>query len=166
MDALWKYFIKKLLSTFHVFLIKRLLAMCTSLFCYRNSYMQSDPCSMLPIEIEVSTHAWNHFQLITPSAMIVNLDINSGHVNGYVWKAVMYVHHTWILYRTELGLSFLHVRWHGMEYRYGCGSVGLGKPPSCEYYLKYLGNPYAINKWITLCINCVKGKSAIIKCMQ
>ena len=31
------------------------------------------------------------------------MDVNTGHVNGYIGEAVVYMHITWILYRTELG---------------------------------------------------------------
>ena len=46
------------------------------------------------------------------------------------------------IYWTELGLCFLHVRWPVM----GSGPVGLNKPLSREFCLKYLSNPYTINK--------------------
>ena len=50
---------------------------------------------------------------------------------------------TWILYRTELGLPFLHARWPVME---GSGPVGLSKWSLHEFPLKYLSNPYTTNK--------------------
>ena len=75
---------------------------------------------------------------------------------------------TWILYRTELGLCFLRVRWPVispavMEYA-GSGPVGLSKPPSHEFRLKYLSNPYIINKQTTTCINCAKRKCINLWC--
>ena len=54
------------------------------------------------------------------------------------------MHITWILYLTKLGLRILHVRWPVMDM--GRRPVGLGKPPSCEVFLKYLSNPYTIKK--------------------
>ena len=50
---------------------------------------------------------------MTPCTMQVNV----GYVNGYIRGAVVYVHITWILYRTELGLCGLRVRWPVMDYR-------------------------------------------------
>ena len=88
--------------TAHVLLIKRLLCTYTSLVCYRNSWIQSDLCIMLPIVIRGKCVCMreNHFQLITPFV----IHVNTGHVNGYIWETVMYVHITWICYWAELGL--------------------------------------------------------------
>ena len=44
------------------------------------------------------------------------MDVKARHVNDYISEAVVYVLITWILYRTELGLRFLRVRWPVMEY--------------------------------------------------
>ena len=44
------------------------------------------------------------------------MDVNTKHVNDYICEAVVCVPITWILYRTELGLRFLRVRWPVMEY--------------------------------------------------
>ena len=43
-----------------------------------------------PLKWEISAHTLNHIQLITPYAMHVNV----GYVNGYIWKAVVYVNIT------------------------------------------------------------------------
>ena len=72
----------------------------------------------------------SHLQLITPYTM----HVNTGHVNGYIWEAVMHLNITWIFYWTELGLSGMRIRWPVMEN--GSGAVGLGKLPSCEFCLK------------------------------
>ena len=68
----------------------------------------------------------------------------------------MYVPITWILYQTELGFGFLRVRWS--DGTMGSGPVGLSKPLSRRFRLKYLSNPYTISKYITTCINCAKQK--------
>ena len=48
-----------------------------------------------------------------------------------------------------------------MEYGYvDGGKVGLGKPPSHDFHLNYLNRSYAINKYSTTCIDCVKNKCA------
>ena len=44
------------------------------------------------------------------------MDVNTRHVNDYICEAVVYMPITWILYRTELRLCFLHVRWPVVEY--------------------------------------------------
>ena len=67
-----------------------------------------------PLQSEVSAHATKPFQLITPCTM----DVNARHVNDYIREAVVYVPIMWVLYWTELGLRFLHVRWPVMEYWY------------------------------------------------
>ena len=43
------------------------------------------------------------------------MDVNAKHVND-ICEAVVYVPIAWILYRTEVGLRFLRVRWPVMEY--------------------------------------------------
>ena len=45
----------------------------------------------------------------------------------------------------------------------GSSPVGLGKPPSYDFCLKYLSNPYTINTSITMCNSCAKGKNAKMK---
>ena len=48
-----------------------------------------------------------------------------------------------------------------MEYGYvDGGKVGLGKPPSHDFHLNYLNRSYAISKYSTTCIDCVKNKCA------
>ena len=85
----------------------------------------------------------SYLQLITTYAM----DVNAEHVNGYIREAVLYVHITWILCWTELKLHLLHeVACDGIQVV--SYPVGLGKPPSCKFHLKYLSNPYTINKYL------------------
>ena len=43
--------------------------------------------------------------------MPCTMDVNARHVSDYICEAVVYVPIMWILYRTELELRFLHVRW-------------------------------------------------------
>ena len=69
--------------------------------------MQSNLRSVLPIAIRGKRmQERKPFQLIMPCTM----DVNARNVNDYIGEAVVYVPITWILYRTELGLSFLRVR--------------------------------------------------------
>ena len=84
----------------------------------------------------------HHFQLITSCTMYVN----ARHVNDYILEAVMYVPIIWILYWTELGLRFFARKMACDGIRVANGPVGLSKPLSREFCLKYLSNPYTINK--------------------
>ena len=51
------------------------------------------------------------------------MDVNARHVSDYICEAAVYVPITWILYRTELGLRFLHVRWPVMECGWWLGGI-------------------------------------------
>ena len=35
------------------------------------------------------------------------MDVNTAHINGYIWEAVVCMHIMWIFYQTELGFRFL-----------------------------------------------------------
>ena len=79
------------------------------------------------------------------------MNVNARQVNIYIWEAVVYVPITWILCWTELGFRLLRVRWPViidcmLWWNMGSGPVGLSKPPSREFHLKYLSNSYKINK--------------------
>ena len=122
--------------TVHVLLIKWLLATYSYFFILLRKQLNA----LRPLYC-LTPWNWryreNYFQLITSCVM----DVNAGHVNGYIWEAVVYVHIMWILYWSELGLRGLLMWWNT-----GSGPVGLGKLPSCKFHLKYLKNPNTINE--------------------
>ena len=70
------------------------------------------------------------------------MDVNARLVNNYNSEAVVYVLITWILYRTELGLRFLarKMACDGIRVVAQSGPVGLSKPLSREFRLKYSYN--------------------------
>ena len=118
--------------------------------------MLSDPCSVLPFAIggqHTCIHE-NYFQLI----MSYVIDVNARHVNGYrnsyIWEAVVYMNIMWILYQTELGLSFLGIRWPVME----LWVVAQRNYANCKFCLKYFSNPYTIDKYKWLCLLIVLSK--------
>ena len=69
-----------------------------------------------PLQSKVSMHACTKpFPIDNPCTMDVNARHVNGSRNGYIWETVAYMHIMWFLYRTELGLHCLHIRWPVME---------------------------------------------------
>ena len=70
------------------------------------------------------------------------MDVNARHVNDYIWEAVVYVPITWILYQTELFACKMDCDGIRVVAQWGL----ISKPLSHEFRLKYLSNPYTIDK--------------------
>ena len=70
------------------------------------------------------------------------MDVNARHVNDYIWEAVVYMPITWILYRTELYVHKMDCDGIWVMAQWGL----ISKPLSRKFRLKYLSNPYTIDK--------------------
>ena len=130
--------------TVHVMLVKQLLAIhsYTSLFCYRNSQIQSDQCRVLPITIG-GKHTDNALLwMLTPRH------------RACMWMATFKrllctcISHGFFI---GLSLDFAFCTYdygkHGLWWNMGSGlvtRVGLGKLSSSKFRLKYLRNPCTI----------------------